>query len=158
MPPKGYKPPKDAAERKARHDKMVEIGRRNLIPVKPGEVRNPTGRPKRDESIASKLNKFGALPAPEALLRPIYEAFPDLDGKPLTIDDVTWINMTLAAAANSLSNIDFLNKKVEGDAVNINFNDTTPQRRIDPSKLKQDTKRIIRDAIAASRVGTDDGR
>jgi hypothetical protein len=123
-----------------------------LTPWKPGQSGNPSGRPKRDESITAALTRFGKMVAPESLARPIYDAFPELEGTPLTVDNVTWINMTLAAAANSMANIDFLAKKQEGDSTTINFNDLTPQRRVDPSKLTYDTKKLIRQAVQAAKV------
>jgi hypothetical protein len=126
-----------------------------LRPWQPGQSGNPNGRPKRPESIASKLIRFDNLPAPEAMTRPIYDAFPQLEGTPLTIDDVTWINVKLAGAANSAYNIDFYNRKVEGDSVNVQFTDNTPQRHIDPSKLKMDTKKLIRQVIQQTKVNLD---
>jgi hypothetical protein len=60
--------------------------------------------------------------------------------------------MLLASAANSLLNIDFVNKKQEGDSTTINFNNLTPQRRVDPSKLTYDTKKLIRQAVQAAKV------
>jgi hypothetical protein len=127
-----------------------------LRPWKPGQSGNPNGRPKRDESIASILIRCGKLPAPEALARPIYDAFPELADTKLTLDDVTWINMTLASAANSMANIEFVNKKVEGDSVNVNFTDNTPQRyHVDPSKLKMDTKKLIRQVIQQTKANID---
>jgi hypothetical protein len=151
---KKWTPPIDDAERAARRKRMIDAGRKNLIPAKPGEVRNPTGKSRRDESICSKTIKFGKLPAPEAIVRPILDAFPELDDpqNPLTIDDCTWINVALSAAANSAYNIDFIKKVQEGDSTTINFNDLTPQRRVDPSKLTYDTKKLIRQAVQAAKV------
>jgi hypothetical protein len=134
---------------------MLEVGRKNLIPAKPGEIRNPLGKTKRGESISSKTIKFGELPAPEALLRPILDAFPSLEGVPLTVDDVTWINVNLAAAANSIANLEFIKRVQESDSVNVNFTDNTPQRRIDPSKLKMDTKKLIREVIQKTKANID---
>ena len=151
---KRYVHPKDDAERAERHLKQIEAGKKNLKPCKPGEVRNPTGRPKRSMSIASALIHFGKVKAPEAIARPIYDAIPELEDPdhPLTLDDTIWINMLLASAANSLLNIDFVNKKQEGDSTTINFNNLTPQRRVDPSKLTYDTKKLIRQAVQAAKV------
>ena len=149
---KKYVPPKDDAERAERHARMVAAGIKNLKPCKPGETHNPNGRPKRELPIASKMIKYGQLIAPDAMTAPLYDALPELLGQKLTIDDCIWINANLAAAANSIANMELLIRKQEGDSVNINFNDLTPQRRVDPSKLTYDTKKLIRQAVQAAKV------
>lgn len=111
---------------------------------KKGQSGNPNGRPRR-ESIASKLTRYGDLPATIAMLKKLDKTFPGIvDQVDVTVDDVIWLNLMLAATENNQTAISFISDKQEGSS--SQHIEITNKQSI-TGELTESKKELIRETI-----------
>jgi hypothetical protein len=114
------------------------IGTRNLKPIKPGEVRNPNGRPKGSTSIKSKLQKLLAnYRPPKNVYLELKKKYPQIAKyEDCTIDDAIWARVIDQALNGNENARDFVAERTEGrvvEKVDLGIDVDTIQLSIDTS-------------------------
>ena len=103
----------------------------NLIPVKKGEVRNPAGRPKKKETIAEILERFGniAIGKNKTILGLVADDIPpELLKTARTLKHLALLKQVLRASKGDLKSLEYLSDRCEGKPVaTVATMDVTPQ-------------------------------
>ena len=103
----------------------------NLIPVKKGEVRNPAGRPKKKETIAEILERFGniAIGKNKTILGLVADDIPpELLKTARTLKHLALLKQVLRASKGDLKSLEYLSDRCEGKPVaTVATIDVTPQ-------------------------------
>lgn len=92
----------------------------NLRPCKPGETHNPNGRPKKKETIAQILERFGnlAISKNKTILGLVTDDIPpDLLKTARTLKQLALLKQVLRASAGDLKSLEYISDRVEGKAV-----------------------------------------
>lgn len=92
----------------------------NLIPVKKGEVRNPTGRPRKKETIAEILERFGniAISQNKTILGLVADDIPpELLKTARTLKQLAILKQVLRASKGDLKSLEYLSDRTEGKPI-----------------------------------------
>jgi len=74
------------------------------------------GRPKGVSNISYKLANYGELKSPAQVSEKIKEFFPELTEENLTVDDITWIKVRIAAMQGESWAVEFIADRLDGKA------------------------------------------
>lgn len=75
---------------------------------------NPSGHPKGQPNIKTRLEKYGKLKTPQGTLKELIGTFPEIVKDGLTVDDATWLNVRLMAMKGDSWAVNFIAERTEG--------------------------------------------